>query len=530
MKKIFTFLIVLLIGSSGWSQNVNLTFRAQMTFPSQTLANICGYVDGAGNEYALCGASQGMAIVNVTNPSLPVLVTTIPEVNNLWKEIKVYGSIAYIATEGGGGIQIVDLSPLPSIVLPYHNYTGDGAIAGQLNKVHALHVDTAKGYLYLFGGDLSPGGAIALNLNVDPYNPTYAGRYNANYIHDGYVDNDTLYGGHIYAGYFSVINFANKTSPVVLQTQTTPGAFTHNTWPSNNKKYLFTTDEVSGSFIAAYDIQNLSNITLLDKIQSNPGSGVIAHNVHVKNNWAITSYYRDGITIVDVTRPQNLIQVGNYDTYPAGSGSGYDGAWGVYPFLPSGTIVVSNINEGLFVLTPNYVRACYLEGNAIDSVTTLALNRVHVNINTVNVLDSSDITGVYRTGTATPGTYSVTYTKSGYYPLTWSGLVFSPGVVINKLAKMIPVGTNTAAEIYSGKIEKVFPNPFNGNSQLSYILDPRGAAKLLITDISGKLVQEKDLVDSEGTINVGDGLAAGIYFAQIKQSGFTSHPVKMVKQ
>ncbi|HEY6163111.1 MAG TPA: choice-of-anchor B family protein [Bacteroidia bacterium] len=528
MKRILT-LCFTAIAALAFSQNMNVTFRANMTFPGQTLANICGYVDSQGNEYALCGGSQGLIIVDVTNPSNPVLKVTVPEVNNLWKEIKVYGNYAYVTTEGGGGLHIIDLSPLPNTTLPSHYYTGDGAIAGQLNKVHALHIDTTKKFIYLFGGDLNPGGAIALDINVDPYNPTYAGRYSANYIHDGYVDNDTLYGAHIYQGYFSVINFANKTSPQVLQTQNTPGNFTHNTWPSNDKKYLFTTDEVSNSYLSSYDISNLNNITLLDKIQSNPGSNSIVHNTHILNNWAITSWYRDGITIVDVTRPNNLIQVGNYDTYPAGSGSGYDGAWGVYPFLPSGTIVVSNINEGLFVLTPNYVRACYLEGTAIDSVTTLPLYRVNVNISTVNVMDSSDANGIYRTGTAIPGTYNITYTKSGYYPLTWSGRVFTPGNVVNILAKMVAVGTNTAQELYSGKIEKIFPNPFNGNTQLQYVLDPRGSAKLVLMDVTGRVVQEKELAGSDGTISIGEGLTAGIYFAQIKQRSFVSTPVKIIK-
>lgn len=531
MNKIYSSFIALgLFTVNCFAQNLNVTYRSQMTFPNQTMANICGYKDGAGNEYALCGCQNGMAIVDVTNPSSPVLTTTIPEISNLWKEIKVYRNYAYIATEGGGGIQIVNLTNLPATNLAYHNYTGDGPINGQLNKVHALHIDTTKKFLYLFGGDYNPGGAICLDLNADPYNPTYVGRYSANYIHDGYVDNDTLYGGHIYAGYFSVINFTNKTNPIVLQTQTTPNAFTHNTWPSNDKKTIFTTDEVNNSFLAAYDITNLNNITLLDKIQSNPGSGSIVHNTHIKNNWAVTSWYKDGITIVDVTRPQNLIQVGNYDTDPSNSGGGYGGAWGVYPFLPSGTIVVSNESGTLFVLTPNYVRACYLEGTVIDSVTNLPINNATVNIATVLVTDSSDPSGIYRTGTAVPGTYAVTYTKTGYYPLTWGGLVFTPGVVTNKIAKLIPVGTNVGPELIKDATITASPNPFSSSTTLNYNMLKDGDAQLVITDVTGRIVQQTTVTNAIGSISFGEKLSNGIYFAQLRDGNYSSTPVKIVKQ
>jgi choice-of-anchor B domain-containing protein len=237
MLRIFTTLFTCTLFVQGFAQNVNLTFRANLTFPGQTLANICGYKDASGNEYALCGGSQGLIIVDVTNPSSPVIRTTIPEVNNLWKEIKVFRDIAYVTTEGGGGLHIINLAPLPSTTLPSQYYTGDGPINGQLNKIHALHVDTTKEFLYLFGGDFGAGGAVVCDLSADPYNPTYVGRWNVNYIHDGYVDNDTLYGAHIYAGHFSVIDFTNKTSPVLLQTQMTPGAFTHNTWLTNDRDH-----------------------------------------------------------------------------------------------------------------------------------------------------------------------------------------------------------------------------------------------------------------------------------------------------
>ena len=479
MKKIFTLFALVSLASAFRAQNYNVSLAAHLPYTPRTLANICGYTAN-GKEYALVGAEDGMDIVDVTIPANPVQVVQIPNVTNLWKEIKVYSHYAYVTTEGGGGLQIVDLSNLPGSNLSYHNYTGNGTINGQLNTIHALHIDTTKKFVYLFGTNLFNGGAVVLDINSDPYNPTYAGKYENPthaYVHDGYVDNDTLYAGHIYVGVFTAVDMTNKSNPVVLAEQQTPTAFTHNTWLSNDHKYIFTTDENSNSFLTSYDISNLSNIIEKDRIRATPGSGSIVHNTHILNNWAVTSWYRDGITIVDVTRPHNLVEVGRYDTY-TGSGNGFDGAWGVYPFLPSGTMVVSNIDEGLFVLSPTYVRACYLEGNITDSACGTALTNVTITISSVNVVDSTGINGDYATGTAYPGTYNVTFSKPGYNSKTISGVSFSAGIVTNLNVQLFsPGAVNLSGNVNDAGTSTGLSGvsvALSGNNNYSFSTDAQG--------------------------------------------------------
>lgn len=487
MKKLYTLLAagMLMTGIQSYAQNLNVTFQAQYQYPNHTCANICGYADPMGNEYALVGVSTGMDIVDVTTPNNPVHIVQIPNVDNLWKEIKVYRHWAYVTTEGGGGLQIVDLSALPSTNLAsysYHNYTGDGAINGQLNSIHALHIDTTMGYCYLYGSNIGNQGAIILDLNADPYNPTYAGQYQSGgYVHDGYVDNDTLYAGHIYTGNFNVVNCANKTSPQVLATQNTTTNFTHNTWLTTDRHHLLTTDENTNSYLTCYDISNLNNIQETDRIQSqNPNSGSIVHNTHVLNaNYAVTSWYRDGFVITDITRPNNLVNVGWYDTYPAGSGNGFDGDWGVYPFLPSGTIVVSNIDEGLFVFSPNYVRACYLEGTVTDSTCGTPLTGVTITISTVNVTDQTNFSGSYAMGTAIPGTYTVTFSKPGYQNKVYNNVVLSAGVVTNINAQMsAPNAVTLNGHVSNAVTTNAMPNVQvlvdNTNNTFNYVSDGSG--------------------------------------------------------
>ncbi len=427
------------------SQNYNITFRSKLSFPGQTLANVWGYAAN-GKEYALVGASKGLAIVDVTDPEAPVLLTQLEDtINSLWREVKTFGNYAYVTSEGTtpngyGGVGIADLSNLPNTSIPFHKYHGDGAIQNQLKRAHALHVDTVKGFAYIYGTTgLANGGAVVLDLNADPYNPSYAGQYSTQYIHDGYAHNDTLYAGHIYAGQFSIIDFSNKSSPVTISSQTTPFAFTHNTWLSANGNYLFTTDEKSNGTLAAYDIDNPTSIVLKDQIHDTPGSGSIVHNVHIKDQYAVTSWYTDGVTITDVSRPENLIQVGRYDTWPNGSGNGFKGAWGVYPYLPSGNLLVSNIDENagsspdtgaLYILTPSYVQACFLEGTVTDMTTNLPLEGVTAEIQSSDPLNS-DVTnssGQYKTGQPGSGSFDVVFSKDGYVSQTVQASL-SPGAV-----------------------------------------------------------------------------------------------------
>ncbi len=176
-------------------------------------------------------------------------------------------------------MQIVDLSGLPSTVNKKNWTPTIGSTA--LQTIHALQVD--GNFLYLYGSNIGQGGAIIADV-TDPWNPVYVGKFDGTYIHDGYVRNDTLYAGEIYDGQFAVIKTTNKSTPVLLATQATPGHFTHNTWLSDNSKILFTTDEVDNSFLASYDVTDLSNIKELDRVQSNPGSNSIVHNTYVKND------------------------------------------------------------------------------------------------------------------------------------------------------------------------------------------------------------------------------------------------------
>ena len=399
------------------------------------LNDVWGYVDEMGNEYALVGTSKGTSIVNVTDPTNPVEVFWLPGSTSIWRDPSSHGDYAYVTTEAEDGLLIIDLSPLPQATnLTTTLYTGPANNPWQ--SAHTCFVDE-NGYAYVFGANRGNGGVIILDVFTNPMAPIEVGVFDNWYCHDGFVRNDTMYLSNIYDGFFSLVDVSDKANPVLLGTKTTPSSFTHNSWPSDNGQYVFTTDEISGAFIAAYDISDPTNILEVDRIQNSPGSGIIPHNTHVMGDYLITSYYSDGVVIHDITYPYNIIKVAEYDTFE-GQTISYDGCWGVYPFLPSGTILAADITNGLFVLGPTYQQAAYLEGIVRDQQSNLPLNDVFVKIVGDDQSDLTNSSGFYATGIFSPGIYNVTYEKVGYFPKTESVTLIQGQIVIQN-TELIPI-------------------------------------------------------------------------------------------
>jgi len=464
LKKIL-FISVVLFQTLSANAQLNINLIGQLTFPGHgDLSDIWGYVDSTGKEYAIVGTNNGTSIVDISTPSSPVEVFFSPGASSIWRDIKTWNKHAYITNESANGLKIIDLSNLPGPITTgdVSQYTGS---TYPFASAHNLYIDE-NGYCYIFGANNGVGGAIILNLNPNPENPIEAGRYNTYYLHDGMVRGDTLWGAAINDGFFTVVNVSTKSSPVTMATQSTPSFFTHNCWISDDGQTLYTTDEQSNAFIGAYNVSNLSNISESDRVQSNPGQLPIIHNVHFMNNYIITSYYRDGVTIHDVSNPTNMIEVGNYDTSPAFSGNGFNGCWGVYPWLPSGLIIASDIENGLYVLGPTYTPASFLVGNVKDSTTTFNLDAVQINIVSTTTSTNTNILGNYQTGIATAGTYSISFTKFGYKTKTITGVVLSSGNTTTLNVELVPI----------------VPFTLQGQIIEAVTLNPIANAKVLITN------------------------------------------------
>jgi choice-of-anchor B domain-containing protein len=416
MKYVLFFLLSL-IGSSTFAQFSidSLSHIDYQALHDANLNDVWGYTDELGNEYAIVGTSKGTSIVDITNGAQPQEVFWLPGSESIWRDPCVYGDYAYVTTEAEDGLLIIDLSPLPqSVNLNTALYTGPAANPWQ--SAHTCYT-SENGYAYIFGANRGNGGVIILDLNTNPMQPVEVGVFDMSYVHDGFERNDTLYTGHIYDGYFCIVDVSDHANPVLLATHPTPNLFTHNIWPSADGSVVYTTDEISGAFVAAYDISNLQQIQEIDRVQSAEGTSVIPHNVHVKGAYLVTSYYSDGIVVHDAHDPQNLIKLGSFDTYP-GQTPGFDGCWGVYPFFGSNKAVAADITEGLFVLQINYAPAASLVGEVKDLITGQLLEQVSVALSGAAMTEKTNAQGVYKTGMPGSGSYVINVNKPGYYPQT----------------------------------------------------------------------------------------------------------------
>ena len=441
LKRTFLASFFLLFASISFSQ-LNINLIANYPFPASRgeVTDIWGYVDELNNEYAIVGLENGVAIVDISTPSTPLEVFYTPGPNSGWRDIKVWKDVAYITNENTGGLMLIDMTKLPGGTIVAGDVSSYGGVTYPFTKAHNIYVDE-NGIGYVVGADNGIGGVIILDLGTDPLNPVQIGRYEDYYVHDLMVRGDTLWGGCINDGFFVAVDVSDKSSPVTLAIHNTPSLNAHNCWISDDGKYLFTTDERSDAYIAAYDVSNLSNITELDRIQSSPGENVIPHNTFYLNGYVITSYYRDGVIIHDVSNPSNMVEVGNYDTSPAFSGNGFNGCWGVYPYLPSGLIIASDIENGLFVLGPTYVKGAYLKGNVTDSVSGAMLDGVAVIIDTTNITANTNVLGDYETGIGVPGIYDITYSKYAYETKTIENVTLTANTTDTIDVELVPLPT-----------------------------------------------------------------------------------------
>lgn len=348
MKK--TIIICIAFFSAVIFSQTNVTLLSNFNpYPTIGYNDIWGYVDSQGREYALLGTQHGTSIINVTNPSSPAEVAFIPGPNSIWRDIKVHSHYAYIITEGTGtgrGLQIVDLSNLPN------SATLVNTLETWFTRAHNIFID--NGFAYVIGTN-NGGGMHILDLS-NPTNPVRTAYYlGSGYIHDVYVWNDTVVAAA--EDSYDLIDVTNKSNPVLISVSPSlPGIYAHSGWMTEDKRYFVGTEEFDVRDVTVWDLQDRTTWDLIVPTwqMSNPTPLVDdpVHNLFIKGNYAHISYYKHGYVVLDISDPTNPFLAGEYDTYPSNNGT-YNGAWGCYPYLPSGITLISDMNTGLYVLQFN---------------------------------------------------------------------------------------------------------------------------------------------------------------------------------
>lgn len=356
MKKLFIFLsCIFVISNISFSQlaNQNTYLLKRLDVSGRTYSALWGYTAPNGREYAIVGYNGGTSFVDITDSADIREVDIQSGLNSSWREMKTYSHYAYIVSEAtNSGLQIVDLQYLPDSVHLVKTWTYAG-----YTKTHSISQDGH--YLYLNGGNAatSVGGVAVIDV-IDPVNPVKLGQWSNLYVHDSRINNDTIWASNIYTGQTSIINASNKSTLELVRTWRSypvSEVSTHNCAFSTDKKYLYTTNEISSpnGKLNVWNIENLNNITFIREWVPTGITTAIVHNIETYGNYAVIAHYSAGIRILDISNPSMPVEVAWYDTYTTNNNSSYNGCWGVYKFS-SGKIIGSDISNGLFVIKTNF--------------------------------------------------------------------------------------------------------------------------------------------------------------------------------
>ena len=346
------------------------------------LNDIWGWTDPeTGREYALAGRTDGTSFVDVTDPSNPKYLGDLPKTegspNASWRDIKVYQNHAFIVADASGahGIQVFDLTRLRDVTSP-QTFTMDAHYT-RINSAHNIVINEESGFAYAVGnssgGETCGGGLHMVDIR-DPKNPTFAGcfadpqtgRASTGYSHDAqcviYRGPDQQYEGReICLGSnetaLSIADVTDKQNPKALSRASYPNvAYTHQGWLTEDHRYYYMNDEgdeANGSVprtrTLIWDLADLEDPQLVGEYLGE--TSAIDHNLYVKGDFVYESNYMSGLRILDITNREQPIEVGFIDTLPFGENvPSFAGSWSNYPYFESGTIVVSSIGEGLFVV------------------------------------------------------------------------------------------------------------------------------------------------------------------------------------
>ncbi|MFT7487144.1 MAG: choice-of-anchor B domain-containing protein, partial [Candidatus Paceibacteria bacterium] len=332
----------------------------QMGSP-QSGADCWGYVSPSGREYALMTHYNGTTFVEITDPANPVILTTKTGPQSLWRDIKTYEDKAYAVSEGGSGIQVFGLTNIDSgTVQSLGTITSGGTTA-----THNVAINEESGFLYRTGG--SDNGLRVYDLNQSTTNPPLVATWTTRYVHDAQVVSYTsgpyagreiafccagFNGGSTQTG-LTVLDVTNKNSLQILGHVEYPNnAYSHQGWLSEDRQYFYLGDELDENGVLksttyVIDVSNIDNPTYVTSFTN--GNTAIGHNLYTRGSVIFEANYRSGLRVFDGSNPLNVVETAFFDTYPGSDADAYNGLWNVYPYFPSGTVIGSDLERGLFI-------------------------------------------------------------------------------------------------------------------------------------------------------------------------------------
>lgn len=359
---------------------------------NNTYNEIWGYVQDD-KEYAIIGSTDGTHIFDVTDPATAYMAAYIPGDFQgggvIHRDYHDYDGYLYAVCDEGNSVsklQIIDLRNLPeSAEIVYES-------SELITTSHNIFIDTASARLYSCAGRSGAGQNYYMRIYdlADPIDPQLIYDFEPRQVHDMYVRNDTCYMNSEGNGLY-IVDFSDIENPVGLGniTEYIGKGYNHSGWLSEDGNTYFLGDETHGMPVKIIDVSDMSDIQVITTVTSHVDDPVsIPHNELAHKGYLFVGYYYDGLQIYDVKDPANPELIRYYDTSPLDPAESFEGAWGCYPFLPSGNILVNDMQEGLFVLNVNLPEDFYEseeieEPEVVEGIESLYQNNLAISPNLI---------------------------------------------------------------------------------------------------------------------------------------------------
>ena len=341
------------------------------TLGASSGSDVWGWTDPAdGTEYVLMGLNNGTAFVRISDPDNPELVGHLPTQTSPspWRDIKVYMNHAFIVADGAGShdMQVFDLTRLRSGGTG-QTFAAD-ATFGNFGSAHNIAINESTGFAYIVGTN-SCRGLLMVDIN-QPINPMFAGCHSGfGDAHDtqcvSYTGPDPDHAGseicfNSNEDSVLIVDVSIKPSPINVASVAYPDlGYVHQGWLDDSQRYFIVNDELDETSIGVQTGTIVIDVTDLDApsylYTYRHATDSIDHNLYIVGNRIFEANYTSGLRVLEFTSlaTDTLTEVAFFDTYPPNDAVGFDGAWSVYPFFPSGIVAVSDIDRGLFILRPN---------------------------------------------------------------------------------------------------------------------------------------------------------------------------------
>ena len=378
-------------GEYGCSNVTLLSHVGLETLGAEAGNDVWGWTDShTGREYALMGLANGTAFVDITDPVHPVYLGKLPThtTATVWRDIKVYGDFAFIVSEADGhGMQVFDLARLRDVAPTQGPLTFESdAHYGRVGQSHNVFINEATATAYIVGNREAEGCAGGLHM-VDistPLSPAFAGCFAEDgYTHDVqcvvYHGPDTEHVGSeiCFASNedtVTIVDVTDKQNPVQLSQAVYPNpAYTHQGWLTEDHRIFVGNDELdemrfgNNTRSLIFDVTDLDAPEFVAPYLSAVPS--IDHNLYIRGDRVYEANYRSGLRILDASNVADgeLVEVGYFDTFPDDDAGQFGGAWSTFPFFASGTVLISDMQRGLFIVRPEEAEPMALA--AFDALT-----------------------------------------------------------------------------------------------------------------------------------------------------------------